>query len=241
MEPQKRNPPRTPLPLQRASKSEKDAAYQSVSVQRLLSETDRGATSPLQVGGFAELMQMPDFNMSSKSSLTKLARLHGQLIFVRALRKYTKPQTLRAAFETFGPVLHVHLPFNAKKKANIGYGYVVFLEPRVGEFVLETVRYLSVDGKMIKLCRFTERSLTEGADARASSPLSRPHSAILRQRDASAARKRPSAWSPQSDSAREHSIRPTDKLYFEPLRRSGPDHSFSNVSFKLIGRTGAQQ
>ena len=181
-------------------------------------------------------METPGFNMGNRGSLTMLARLHGQLVFVRGLKKYTKPQTLLKVFEEYGPVLHVHLPYNAKKKANIGYGYVVYLEPRVGEYVLETVRFLSIDGKKIKLCRFAERNLTEGADRKASALVPRPHS-VHQPRNAAASLERLAALRALGDSgSREHSIKPTGKLYFKPLRRTVPDHSFSNVSFKLLSR-----
>ena len=87
----------------------------------------------------------PAASVNRKSLVMRLSKLNGQLIFIRGVKKYTKPKTIERIFSRFGQLLHIHFPYNPNNKKNIGYGYVAFVDPEVGRHLLEEVKSVSID------------------------------------------------------------------------------------------------
>jgi RNA recognition motif-containing protein len=108
----------------------------------------------------------PATSVNRKSLVMRLSKLNGQLIFIRGVKKYTKPKTIERTFSRFGQLLHIHFPYNPNNKKNIGYGYVAFVDPEVGRYLLEEVKSVSIDGKKVELRRFVEKNLTDSSDLR---------------------------------------------------------------------------
>ena len=108
----------------------------------------------------------PAASVNRKSLVMRLSKLNGQLIFIRGVKKYTKPKTIERIFSRFGQLLHIHFPYNPNNKKNIGYGYVAFVDPEVGRHLLEEVKSVSIDGKKVELRRFVEKNLTDSSDLR---------------------------------------------------------------------------
>ena len=62
------------------------------------------------------------------------------------------------------------LVYNQNNKKNIGYGYVAFVDPEIGRYMLEEVKSVSIDGKKVELRRFVEKNLTDSSDSRVEEP-----------------------------------------------------------------------
>ncbi len=108
----------------------------------------------------------PAASVNRKSLVMRLSKLNGQLIFIRGVKKYTKPKTIEKIFSRFGHLLHIHFPYNPNNKKNIGYGYVAFVDPEIGRYMLEEVKSVSIDGKKVELRRFVEKNLTDSSDSK---------------------------------------------------------------------------
>lgn len=96
--------------------------------------------------------------------LVRLHRLGKTVIFLKDLKKITKEETVQQIFEQYGKVVHLQLPFNSKKKRNLGYCYVVFEDATVGQHLLNIVKEVEIDGRQVALSPFSERTSAKKED-----------------------------------------------------------------------------
>ena len=77
-------------------------------------------------------------------------------IFFNSLKKKTTRDEVQAALVQHGEILYLKLPFNIPKKKNLGYGYVIFKDPSIGHQLLESIKRIEIDGKLIELTLYTD-------------------------------------------------------------------------------------
>jgi RNA recognition motif-containing protein len=196
----------------------------------------------------------PAASVNRKSLVMRLSKLNGQLIFIRGVKKYTKPKTIERIFSRFGQLLHIHFPYNPNNKKNIGYGYVAFVDPATGRYLLEEVKSVSIDGKKVELRRFVEKNLTDSSDSKVEEE-AKPKAPLEKEKGQRSLMSRPSfdafickedghdCTTPGSASATDvhntqdiHCTKPTNKRYFQY------DRSFSrtrasdaaNLAFRIL-------
>ena len=75
-------------------------------------------------------------------------------IFLKALKKSTTPQAVNGSLSRFGKIVHIRMPFNIKKKQNIGFAHVFFQDARTAKWLLQVVKEVEVDCKSIKISPF---------------------------------------------------------------------------------------
>ncbi len=78
----------------------------------------------------------------------KLKR-EGATVFIKKIRKSTSAETLFAAMSRFGEILYINFPFNKSKKKNYGYGYVIFRDMKVRDFLLNSIKKLEIDERVV--------------------------------------------------------------------------------------------
>lgn len=205
------------------------------------------------------IVKNPGFSLSNKSNLIRLSRAHGYLIFIRAVKKYTTAQTIYISFKQFGEILHLHFPFNEKKKVNIGYGYIAFMDPLVGKYVLDKIKYLSIDGKKVRICRFVEKTKKEGTSKSSLRDISESEGSDIFQLQSKREKIDENITNEKQNNSIENEkileknrkkelfkntpqIKPTRSLYHRHyssnLRLS---HSYLNIEFKLLSSTYTTQ
>jgi RNA recognition motif-containing protein len=82
-------------------------------------------------------------------------------VFFKSLNKRTTVEHIYEAFSQFGKLLLIRLPFNLNKRCNVGYGFVVLQSADVASQLLNRVRTIRINGKMIHLLSFSKRSELE--------------------------------------------------------------------------------
>ena len=82
-------------------------------------------------------------------------------VFFKSLNKRTTVEHIHEAFSQFGKLLLIRLPFNLNKRCNVGYGFVVLRSAEVASHLLNRVRAIRINGKMIHLLSFSKRSELE--------------------------------------------------------------------------------
>jgi RNA recognition motif-containing protein len=195
----------------------------------------------------------PATSVNRKSLVMRLSKLNGQLIFIRGVKKYTKPKTIERIFCRFGQLLHIHFPYNPNNKKNIGYGYVAFVDPEIGRYLLEEVKSVSIDGKKVELRRFVEKNLTDSSDLKVEE--TKPNELMEKEKGKRALQSKPSfdafickedghdCTTPGSASATDvhniqdiHCTKPTNKRYFQYdrsySRTRGSDAA--NLAFRVL-------
>ena len=95
--------------------------------------------------------------LSKTSGILVYAKLYKSVIFFKCLKKTTTPETIREVFSQFGHLVYVQLPYNKVKRRNIGYGYVVFDDNNLGQYLVEKVKSVIIDDKTIVLTTFVEK------------------------------------------------------------------------------------
>lgn len=78
----------------------------------------------------------------------KLKR-EGATVFIKKIRKSTSAETLFAAMSRFGEILYINFPFSKSKKKNYGYGYVIFTDMKVRDFLLNSIKKLEIDERVV--------------------------------------------------------------------------------------------
>ena len=79
------------------------------------------------------------------------------VVFIKSIKKTTTVDVIKKAFLSFGKLKFIQLPFNKCKGKNIGYGYVIFSSPSTARHLVENVKEMELDGKMVKLFHFEEK------------------------------------------------------------------------------------
>ena len=199
--------------------------------------------------------QMEEDSQHNKTSkILTYARSSKSVIFFKCLKKTTTPDTIRQVFSRFGKLAYVQLPYNKVKKRNIGYGYVVFYHRSVGKYLVEQVKAINIDGKLINICPFIEKQhmLKNDAPAPADWTNAVPcEVAVWQERedvlgpdveDDCKSFKEEEDQSTRSDvdsilylsdsSCQHHSVKPTERLYSSIERDSGLDHKADNLTFR---------
>ena len=196
-----------------------------------------------------------DSHLNKTSKILTYARSNKSVIFFKCLKKTTTPETIRQVFSRFGKLAYVQLPYNKMKKRNIGYGYAVFYDRSIGVYLVDQVKAINIDGKLINICPFIEKQHMLKTDAAA--PEDWPNGEL----DAAQAKndvlegdveddcklfKEEEDQSTRSDvdsilylsdsSCQYHSVKPTEKLYSSIERDTGLDHSANNLWIKKTWR-----
>jgi RNA recognition motif. (a.k.a. RRM, RBD, or RNP domain) len=101
----------------------------------------------------------------------KIVRMHRAgktIVFLKNLRKSTKRDTVLSAFSKYGLIVHVQLPFNTKKKRNLGYCYLAFQDDRVARHLIDSVRQVELEDRTVLLDPFAERPVIHKAETKPS-------------------------------------------------------------------------
>ena len=92
----------------------------------------------------------------------KIVRMHRAgktIVFLKNLRKSTKRDAVLGAFSKYGLIMHMQMPFNTKKKRNLGYCYLAFQDDRVARHLIDAVRQADLEDRTVLLDPFVERPL----------------------------------------------------------------------------------
>lgn len=87
-------------------------------------------------------------------STNKRIRVSQLKIFIRGLKKWTNPETVRSVFSEIGQLSKVKVPFSKTTKKNMGYGCVQFRDWKTGLSLLDNYSHILIDGKEIEISRF---------------------------------------------------------------------------------------
>ncbi len=96
----------------------------------------------------------------------KIVRMHRAgktIVFLKNLRKTTTKDTVLSAFSKYGLIVHAQLPFNAKKKRNLGYCYIVYHDDGVAQHLIQAVREVQLEDRIVVLDPFVERPVIHKA------------------------------------------------------------------------------
>lgn len=195
-----------------------------------------------------------DSHLNKTSKILTYARSNKSVIFFKCLKKTTTPETIRQVFCQFGKLAYVQLPYNKVKKRNIGYGYVVFYHPSIGKYLVEQVKAINIDGKLINISSFVERQhmlKTEAAPpvhwtsaVPCETAVGQGKEDVLGPDDEDDCKsfKQEEDQSTRSDvdsilylsgsSCQYHSVKPNEKLYSLIERDSGLKHDPENLMFR---------
>ena len=89
------------------------------------------------------------------------APLDSRSVFFKSLNKRTSAEHIIESFAYYGTLLLVRLPFNVNKKCNVGYGFVVFEDAGVAQYLLSSVQKLRINGKLIDLLPFSKKDFAD--------------------------------------------------------------------------------
>ena len=155
----------------------------------------------------------------------KLKR-EGATVFIKKIRKSTSAETLFTSMSSFGEILYINFPFSKSKKKNYGYGYVIFRDMEVRDFLLTSIKKLEIDERVVVFFPYGAEDSgaecgTGRADTQTSSDcacrldnqeLARENSGRTEHREPASdgTHARSEAGSPESS----HSIKPTSVRYW---------------------------
>ena len=123
----------------------------------------------------SEAIRVGRFQTSWKATISRVlsfAKADKPIIFVKGLKKCSTPESVALAFAAHGEVLFVQLPFDKKKKRNVGYSYVVFDRHEDVRRLLASESQVDIDGKLLPISCFLLRSPKQRAER---GPAAKPH------------------------------------------------------------------
>lgn len=121
-----------------------------------------GFQAPSEVNSAAQVKAQDHATVQEKPTVhcCKIVRMHRAgktIVFVKNLKKTTRREIISREFSKHGRIAHIQLPFNAKKRRNLGYCYLVYQDDGVAKYLIETLREVVLEDKMVALDPFYER------------------------------------------------------------------------------------
>lgn len=86
--------------------------------------------------------------------------LSGHKVFFKSLRKSTNKDMVFEALSVYGKIRFVRLPYSKAKQANLGYGYVIYEDKSIADYVLKQVKTVRIGDKDIKMQAYHTKSAT---------------------------------------------------------------------------------
>lgn len=99
--------------------------------------------------------------IAKKNSISRVlsyAKIGKPIMFVKGLKKCSTHESVILAFAAHGNVLFVQLPYDKKKKRNVGYSYVVFDRHDDARRLLGSASQIDIDGKLLPVSAFKLRT-----------------------------------------------------------------------------------
>lgn len=167
-------------------------------------------------------------------------------VFFKSLRKTSTKESIVAALSQFGQIRFLHLPFNKTKNRVIGYGYVVYQDQSIGKRLVNEVKQVEIDGRLISLTKY---ATSFDSEARPNNPdipcpkadpseqafkkaTIKKHKTDSSQENQKRVRKLSEANYLSYEASCLHSIKPT-QVAFSSLQKNLPQlqHDSSNLTF----------
>ena len=175
-------------------------------------------------------------------------------VFFRGLYKRTTKDTVEKALLQYGELNYIRLPYCNSKRKNMGYGFAVFKDANVAIRILNNVKRILIDDRIIELSPFDRKSNVSGIKA-----AQIPQTSTSLQVDINSTNKRNITTNYKESQIASyltnqethvigtlrcegfneinqsgiHSIKPTRFSYFNPSSLISYNHSKSNISMRL--------
>lgn len=93
----------------------------------------------------------------TESRIGQLFRAGKKILFIKSLQKSTTVAIVEQSLSQYGEIIFVQLPFNKKKKKNIGYCFIVFEDNSVAQNLLENVKEVTIMSRVLPIQPFILR------------------------------------------------------------------------------------
>lgn len=167
-------------------------------------------------------------------------------VFFKPLKKSTTKDTVTRVFSQFGKLQYIRLPFSKRQGKNLGYGYAVFEDDNVSTTLIDQIRQIEIDGKVVRLCRYQDKCAEGSYDF--SRRIKAHVDQYVAQEEAGHSAKHKTgfdfAFTPQSNDFRYvewtachtrwsiHQIKPTKRSYFEIHNERSQSDFANNIQFR---------
>ena len=174
--------------------------------------------------------------------------ISGPRVFFKGLEKKISRAEIEELFSEYGEIHYLRFPFNQPRQRNLGYGYVIFNDPKVADHLLQDVKQVNIGEKHIDLILFSDKENKKSKKVKNTLSTIKTH---IREQTPEKADFQPKHASGFEGLNRKrgrdptnpayviywdlHSVKPCHRLYFSPANPgcSHLDHREEDLEFRV--------